>query len=206
MNSLKVRSTMPYMYGGLLKAALAVSKEFRSPLAVTASEVSLLAVVVRHISGDGVGHVVTGAAEADVPMEPGLHELVPRIGIAVGTELVGVGPEREHAAAVEALAAFLLAMNGLIMTPRCSLLSGLVILWQVSHSTPSASPDMRREPSVGVDRPAYQPEVAWHRMQRSPAPSKSCSAMARVAQKIGSRVALPIMLPRQLKAGSTARL
>ncbi len=79
----------------------------------------------------------------------------------------------------------------------------MVILWQKSHSTPSASPAARPEPSVGVDRPASQPAVLWQRMHRSPAPSKSCSAIASVAQKIGSRPALAIMLPRQLKAGST---
>ena len=50
--------------------------------------------------------------------------------------------------------------------------------------------------------PAYHPPVLWQRMHKSPAPSKSCSAIASVAQKIGSRPALPIALPRQPKAGS----
>ncbi len=74
--------------------------------------------------------------------------------------------------------------------------------WQVSQSTPSSSPAASPEPSVGVERPAYQPAALWQRMQRSPAPSKSCSAMASVAQKIGSRPALPMAPPRQPKAGS----
>ncbi len=59
---------------------------------------------------------------------------------------------------------------------------------------------------MGVERPPSQPAVLWQRMHRSPAPSKSCSAIATVAQKIGSRVAFAIMLPRQLNAGSTALL
>ena len=34
--------------------------------------------------------------------------------------------------------------------------SGLVMEWQKWHSTPSASPDWRPEPSVGVERPAIE--------------------------------------------------
>ena len=62
---------------------------------------------------------------------------------------------------------------------------------------PSASPETRDDPSVGVDRPPSQPSGVWQRRQRSPAPGKSCSAMATVAQKSGSRVAWLIMLPCQ---------
>ena len=83
------------------------------------------------------------------------------------------------------------------------MLFGLVILWQASHSTPSASLANSPEPSVGVERLPYQPLVLWQRMHKSPDPLKSCSATASVAQKIGSRVEFAIMLPRQLKLGST---
>jgi hypothetical protein len=88
------------------------------------------------------------------------------------------------------------------MIPRCSLLSGLVALWHVSQSMPLSSDACSPEPSVGVERPAYHPPALWQRMQRSPAPSKSCSAIASVAQKIGSRPAFPMAPPRQPKAGS----
>jgi hypothetical protein len=92
------------------------------------------------------------------------------------------------------------------MVPGSSAWFGSVSLWQLSQSTPSASPARRPLPFVGVERPAYHPPVLWQRMQRSPEPAKSCSATATVAQKIGSRPALAIMLPRQLKAGSVAWL
>ena len=97
-----------------------------------------------------------------------------------------------------------LATKGGFITPWYSWSLVLVSLWQKSHSTPSVSPAASPDPSVGVERPAYQPPVLWHLMQRSPEPSKSCSATARVAQNIGSRPAFAIILPRQLKAGSTA--
>jgi hypothetical protein len=93
-------------------------------------------------------------------------------------------------------------MYGEFITPRCSLSSGFVSVWQVSQSIPSSSPAASPEPSVGVERPAYQPAALWQRMHRSPEPSKSCSAIATVAQKIGSLPALPIAAPRHPVAGS----
>jgi hypothetical protein len=60
------------------------------------------------------------------------------------------------------------------------------------------------EPSVGVERPASQPFGTWQRRQRSPEPSKSCSAIAMVAQNRGSRLAWDIKPPVQLNQGSPA--
>jgi len=51
--------------------------------------------------------------------------------------------------------------------------------WQVSQSTPSASPAVSALPLVGVERPAYQPPVLWHRMHRSPEPSRTGPACPR---------------------------
>ena len=96
------------------------------------------------------------------------------------------------------------ATNGGFCSPTCSESSGFTILWHRSQDTPPTSFWFRPEPSVGVERPLSQPSAVWQRMHRSPTPSKSCSATATVAQKKGSRVACAIMLPRQLKAGSTA--
>ncbi len=129
-------------------------------------------------------------------------------GFVIRAQLVVSAPDRGHTAAVVAdrREAAVIRDEGCVLLAECSELSGFVILWQKSHSTPSASPGVRADPSVGVERSANHPPVLWHRMHRSPAPSKSCSAMASVAQKIGSRPALAIMLPRQLWAGSTSAL
>ena len=96
------------------------------------------------------------------------------------------------------------AMKGAFCTPRCSESSGFVSWWQTSQETPSSSPPPRPEPSVGVERPAVQPSGVWQRRQRSPAPGKSCSATATVAQKRGSRVAWAMRLPLQTWTGSNA--
>ena len=64
------------------------------------------------------------------------------------------------------------------------------------------SPEQARFYRRQLERPASQPAVLWQRIHRSPAPSKSCSATASVAQKIGSRPALPMAPPRQPVAGS----
>ena len=42
-------------------------------------------------------------------------------------------------------------------------MSGFVSTWQVSQSTPLSSPACRPDPSVGVERPAYQPDALWQR-------------------------------------------
>ena len=45
----------------------------------------------------------TGAAEIDIPVEFGLHELVARLGVVTGPGLVAAAPRRRHAGAVEIL-------------------------------------------------------------------------------------------------------
>ena len=58
------------------------------------------AVVVREVADRRVRHVVAGAAEIHVAVEPRLHELVARTRVAVRTELRRARPKRQHSRAV----------------------------------------------------------------------------------------------------------
>ena len=57
----------------------------------------LRAVIVGEVADRGIGDVVTGAAKITVAVKLRLHELVARVGIVVGAELVAAAPERAHA-------------------------------------------------------------------------------------------------------------
>jgi hypothetical protein len=73
--------------------------------------------------------------------------------------------------------------RGIRQRKLCAAVSGFVILWQTSQPTASStSASVRAEASVGVEFPASQPAMVWQRIHRSPEPSKSCSAIATVAQ------------------------
>ena len=74
--------------------------------------------------------------------------------------------------------------------------------WQMEQETPSKSTVESWAPVGSWVLPLRKPPGVWHLRQSVPAKSASWLAIARQAQKIGSRAAWPIMLAAQRLEGS----
>ena len=87
--------------GWVIESRLAVD---RSSQRLVGSDRSLrYPVIVGKVANRRVRDVVAGAAEIDASVVLRLHELMARLGVVVGTQLVAAAPHRTHAGAIVAL-------------------------------------------------------------------------------------------------------
>jgi hypothetical protein len=207
MCSLKVRSTTPYANGKSLNAALPSTGEPGTPLNVPGARGTCAPWLGARspTTGFETSWQVPQSAEERWKWDctAWCRAVASEYGpsLALPAEITYIPPPEYAVGGLPPS----FARKGGLWRPACSEPSGFTMRRQRSQPTPScASLGVSAEPSVGVDRPSSQPVATWQRMHRSPAPSKSCSATATVAQNSGSRAAWDIMLPRQTRAGSTA--